>query len=778
MSSDEFIEVGAEFPGPAPGSKVYARFKVTLATIEKALLWIPKAFKKPKNGKISFLKKILLIGGGEIGTEIGLAALEKQWLVRAIVSESPLYRKDKSVPPIANLLYYHKRIDEDCRVQAFTNNLRPFEYVQPERISSNLSYIMECIQTERPDIVLLEDIFMNSDEWKTLYTLLEDSDYFKQKATFFIPSPRVKIRTLHKSYIQSDIFLDKEKMKEFLAETEETKYYLNGRSNDKINIAHLEKELAGEEQEDHPLKAIRESLADRKRLVFKLPMTSSGYGQFILSDMSELTMDFISKMKTLQKMRVENEYYLFEKYIADRTETCLAVSQTTDSRKCIDGIFYAKYDPLKDPKGRESYPFSDLQGITRLRQSETKKDETELWHKFRNIGKKIQEAVFAPFVYVEFIVDENRNNSKDCRVMHEKRLIVGPTDITPKDDKGAADVEASVSSQKPDDPQKEKGASPEKKYDVFICHASEDKETFVRELANALRQKDLRVWYDEFALTLGDSLRRKIDQGLANSCYGVVVLSEYFFLKEWPKKELDGLVAKETGLDKVILPIWHGVTKERVLSFSPILADRLAVSSNKGMDIVVEEILRAIKPKIIEKQNTSNEKNENPIFYVNEISYRPDDAGFISRISHEESQFALFMESLENVLKNGYKIKQTQLLPLNPLDEYVCCTLIPLRKINFTKDILDHKHGEESLPHQFPETRVKFRLYEKVLSEVRGKIPPSYRRIVGYMMHHSKEDGCKILKTRMESLGFSPETIVTLVEAMEYTRNQPKKEKR
>lgn len=142
---------------------------------------------------------------------------------------------------------------------------------------------------------------------------------------------------------------------------------------------------------------------------------------------------------------------------------------------------------------------------------------------------------------------------------------------------------------------------------IFICHASEDKEPFVRELANALIDKGLRVWYDDFSLTLGDSLRSKIDQGLANCRYGIVILSEAFFKKEWTQKELNGLVAKETGSNKVILPIWHGVTKERVLHFSPILADRKAVSSDKGMDRVVEEIMRVVKPEIIEEQKgTSN----------------------------------------------------------------------------------------------------------------------------------------------------------------------------
>ena len=144
-------------------------------------------------------------------------------------------------------------------------------------------------------------------------------------------------------------------------------------------------------------------------------------------------------------------------------------------------------------------------------------------------------------------------------------------------------------------PKRENNTITSFEYDLFICHASEDKESFVRGLAEKLSSKGLRVWYDEFTLLLGDSLRRKINYGLTKSRYGVVILSKKFFEKEWPQKELDGLVAREDGSNKVILPVWHGVTREQVQSFSPILADRLAVSSDRSIDYVVNEILKIFK---------------------------------------------------------------------------------------------------------------------------------------------------------------------------------------
>mgnify|MGYP005817212659 CR=1 FL=1 len=124
-------------------------------------------------------------------------------------------------------------------------------------------------------------------------------------------------------------------------------------------------------------------------------------------------------------------------------------------------------------------------------------------------------------------------------------------------------------------------------YDIFISHASEDKDNFVRPLAEALAAEGIKVWYDEFALKVGDSLRRSIDQGLLKSKYGTVVLSSSFFSKNWTQYELDAMVAKEMEGHKMILPIWHKVSKTEVLNFSPALADKVALNSSLNS---IEEI--------------------------------------------------------------------------------------------------------------------------------------------------------------------------------------------
>jgi len=159
-------------------------------------------------------------------------------------------------------------------------------------------------------------------------------------------------------------------------------------------------------------------------------------------------------------------------------------------------------------------------------------------------------------------------------------------------------------------------------WDVFICHASEDKGDFVEPLANALTEAGIKVWYDRFELKLGDSLREKIDEGLSNSRYGIVVLSSHFFKKKWPKTELDALVSRqnEDG-KKVILPIWHRIGIEEVKKFSPILASKLAAQSSDSLESIVTQIENVLN------ENSTPQKPAKVIYTpVGGISWPPPDS--------------------------------------------------------------------------------------------------------------------------------------------------------
>lgn len=136
-------------------------------------------------------------------------------------------------------------------------------------------------------------------------------------------------------------------------------------------------------------------------------------------------------------------------------------------------------------------------------------------------------------------------------------------------------------------------------HDVFISHASEDKDDFVRPLATALVSKGLIVWYDEFTLRIGDSLRQKIDRGLANSRVGLVVLSPAFIAKGWTNYELDGIVTRAVSGEQILLPIWHNITKQQVIDFSPSLADKVARSTaTHTVEDIAKEIAELLASKM------------------------------------------------------------------------------------------------------------------------------------------------------------------------------------
>lgn len=126
--------------------------------------------------------------------------------------------------------------------------------------------------------------------------------------------------------------------------------------------------------------------------------------------------------------------------------------------------------------------------------------------------------------------------------------------------------------------------------DFFICHATEDKDEVARPIAEALVQAGHSVWFDEFELVPGDSLHKTIDQGLGDATVGVVILSQSFFSKDWPQRELGGLVSQ----GKRLCPIWRGMTQKQVAAYSPTLADVFALKSTDGVAKIVEGLLRSL----------------------------------------------------------------------------------------------------------------------------------------------------------------------------------------
>lgn len=117
--------------------------------------------------------------------------------------------------------------------------------------------------------------------------------------------------------------------------------------------------------------------------------------------------------------------------------------------------------------------------------------------------------------------------------------------------------------------------------DIFLSHASEDKNDIARPLKEALESRGVSVWFDELKIKVGQSIRQEIEKGIASCRYGVVIVSPDFFRKQWTKAELDALFSKKMDSgENLILPVWHRVSKDEVLDHSPLLAGILALNSS------------------------------------------------------------------------------------------------------------------------------------------------------------------------------------------------------
>lgn len=131
---------------------------------------------------------------------------------------------------------------------------------------------------------------------------------------------------------------------------------------------------------------------------------------------------------------------------------------------------------------------------------------------------------------------------------------------------------------------------------AFISHDSRDKDSFVRELAYEMSIRLCSVWYDEYSLKVGDSLRESVERGLKEAKKCIFILSPNFLSNVgWTKAEFNSVYTREIHEGKnVMLPVWHNVEKREVYEYSPLLADRVALSSSLGVKELAKSLAKAI----------------------------------------------------------------------------------------------------------------------------------------------------------------------------------------
>ena len=134
-------------------------------------------------------------------------------------------------------------------------------------------------------------------------------------------------------------------------------------------------------------------------------------------------------------------------------------------------------------------------------------------------------------------------------------------------------------------------------YDVFLSHASEDKDEIARPLANALTARGFTVWFDELNIRVGQSIRREIERGIREARFGLVIVSEHFMAKQWTQAELDALWGKKLAAkDDSLLPVWHKVTYDEVQQGLPLLAGLHALNtSTMSIERIADLLAKTIK---------------------------------------------------------------------------------------------------------------------------------------------------------------------------------------
>lgn len=132
-------------------------------------------------------------------------------------------------------------------------------------------------------------------------------------------------------------------------------------------------------------------------------------------------------------------------------------------------------------------------------------------------------------------------------------------------------------------------------YDAFISHAVEDKIPIANELCAELERAGLKIWYSGKELGVGDSIEKTIEKGLNRSRYGIVIFSPTYLAKNWTIREFYTLLAKEIEDQKVILPVLYNITLDELKNRDMVMADRFAVNADRGMDFVVERLVREIR---------------------------------------------------------------------------------------------------------------------------------------------------------------------------------------
>lgn len=132
---------------------------------------------------------------------------------------------------------------------------------------------------------------------------------------------------------------------------------------------------------------------------------------------------------------------------------------------------------------------------------------------------------------------------------------------------------------------------------AFVSHDSRDKQDIASPLAMQLQKYMCPVWYDEYSLKVGHSIREQIEKGLKECKKCILILTPNYLSNEgWGKREFDSVFTREMiEKQNVVLPVWHNVSPADIYEYSPSLADRVALQWNTGVEDVARKLKQAIE---------------------------------------------------------------------------------------------------------------------------------------------------------------------------------------
>lgn len=141
--------------------------------------------------------------------------------------------------------------------------------------------------------------------------------------------------------------------------------------------------------------------------------------------------------------------------------------------------------------------------------------------------------------------------------------------------------------------------STDSKYDVFISHANKDKLNFIDDLYNSLDNLGINIFYDKKSLEWGDKWKDRILDGVKQSEFAIIVISENFFGREWTEKELDEFLNRQNqNGQKIILPVVHNITMEQLKDKYPSIAEIQAINSK---DYTYDQIALLFAAQLIKR---------------------------------------------------------------------------------------------------------------------------------------------------------------------------------